>query len=122
MKTKTFAFDFDGVLSEYDGIFKGDEHVGKPRNEVVKAIKILKKQGHKILIYSTRSTKVLKKYCKGHEIPVDYFNNNPNYKTGNPGKPVASVYVDDRGLCYKGQKAETLVRELNEFDVYYKQS
>lgn len=120
MKTKTFAFDFDGVLSEYDGIFRGDEHVGKPLSEVVKAIKILKKQGHKILIYSTRGDEVLKKYCKQHKIPVDYFNNNPEYKTGNPGKPVASVYVDDRALLYKGQNAKELVKELDEFKVYYK--
>ncbi len=120
MKTRTFAFDFDGVVSEYDGIFRGDEHVGKPRYEVVKAIRALKKQGHKILIYSTRSTKVLKKYCKKHKIPVDYLNINPEYKTGNPGKPVASVYVDDRGLCYRGQKAETLIKELNSFKAYYK--
>lgn len=121
-KTKTFAFDFDGVLSEYDGIFKGDEHVGEPRQEVVKAIKMLKKEGYKILIYSTRSTQVLKDYCKKHKIPVDYFNTNPQYKTGNPGKPVASVYVDDRGFCYKGQTAEELVKALIDFKVYYKSS
>jgi len=120
MKKRTFAFDFDGVVSEYEGIFKGEEHVGKPRKEVVKAIKILKKQGHKILIYSTRNAKVLKKYCKKHKIPVDYFNKNPEYKTGNPGKPVASVYVDDRALCYRGQKAEILVNSLNNFKVFYK--
>jgi len=120
MKIRTFAFDFDGVLSEYDGIFKGDENVGEPRSEVVKAIKILKEQGHKILIYSTRSTQVLKNYCKKHKIPVDYFNINPEYGTGNPGKPVASVYVDDRALCYRGQSADELVKELVNFKVYYK--
>lgn len=121
MKTRTFAFDFDGVLSEYDGVFKGDENVGEPRPEVVKAIKTLKEHGHKILIYSTRSTKVLKDYCKKHKIPIDYFNTNPQYQTGNPGKPVASVYVDDRALCYKGQNADELVKQLLDFQVYYKE-
>lgn len=120
MKGKTFAFDFDGVISEYDGVFKRDEKIDKPRPEVVRAIKLLKKQGHKILIYSTRSTTVLKKYCKKYKIPVDYLNTNPEYKTGNPGKPVASVYVDDRAICYRGQNAEELVKELNNFKVYYK--
>lgn len=119
MKPKTFAFDFDGVVSKYDGVFKGDEKVDQPRPEIVKAIKILKKQGHKILIYSSRSSKVLKKYCQKHKIPVDYYNLNPNYKTGNPGKPVASVYVDDRAICYQGQSAEKLVKEINSFKVYY---
>ncbi len=120
MKPKTFAFDFDGVVSKYDGVFKGDEKVDKPRPEVLKAIKLLKQQGHKILIYSSRSTKVLREYCKRYKIPADYLNTNPEYKTGNPGKPVASVYVDDRAICYKGQTAEELVRELNNFKVFYK--
>lgn len=119
-KPKTYAFDFDGVLSQYDGVFISDEHVGKPMPEVVKAIKILKEQGHKILVYSTRSSKTLEDYCKKHNIPADYFNNNPEYKTGNPGKPVASIYVDDRGLHYHGQTAEELVREINNFQVHWK--
>ena len=120
MKTKTFAFDFDGVISEYDGVFKGHEVVGKPLPEVVKAIRILKDQGHKILLYSTRGNGVLKKYCEEHNIPVDYYNENPEYKTRNPGKPVASVYIDDRALLYKGQTAKELVKELTDFKVYYK--
>jgi len=120
MKRKTIAFDFDGVISKYDGIFEGDEKVDKPRLEIVEAIKLLKDEGYKILVYSTRSTEVLKKYCKKYKIPVDYFNTNPEYKTGNPGKPVALVYVDDRALCYKGQKAKQLVKEIKNFKPYYK--
>lgn len=114
-KKRTFAFDFDGVLAKYDGIFRGAEHLGEPHKEVVVAIIKLKKSGHKILVYSTRSSKILKDYCKKHAIPVDYFNKNPNYKTGNPGKPVASVYVDDRALCYTGQSSEKLIKELENF-------
>jgi len=117
---RTFAFDFDGVIAKYDGIFKGAEHLGKPHKEVINAIKELKKGGYKILIYSTRSSIILKKYCKKYNIPVDYINKNPEYKTGNPGKPVASVYVDDRALCYTGQKAKQLIKELENFKVYYK--
>ena len=119
-KLRTIAFDFDGVINKYDGFFKGDEHVGKPIPEVIKAIKVLKKSGYKILIHSTRSNGVLKKYCKKYKIPVDYFNKNPEYKTGNPGKPVAWVYVDDRALLYKGQKAEKLVGQIINFKTYWK--
>lgn len=120
MKSRTFAFDFDGVLSEYDGVFKGEEHVGKPIEEVVKAIKNLKKEGHKILVYSSRSDAVLKKYCEEHKIPVDYYNRNPEFETGNPGKPVAFAYIDDRAVLYKGQSADELVKELLAFEVWYK--
>ena len=49
-----------------------------------------------------------------------YINKNPEYKTGNPGKPVAFVYIDDRAVCYKGQNAKQLLKELNNFEVYYK--
>ncbi len=119
MKTRTYAFDFDGVLSKYNG-YVSDEHVEEPNEEVVLAIKLLKKQGHKILIYSTKSTKVLKDYCKKHGIPVDYFNENPEYKNGNPGKPVAYAYIDDRAICYKGQTAEQLVKEITKFKTHWK--
>ncbi len=119
-KKRTFAFDFDGVLAKYDGIFKGEENLGEPHKEVVDAIRKLKELGHKILIYSTRDSKTLKKYCKKYNIPVDYFNKNPEYKTGNPGKPVASVYIDDRALCYTGQNSKRLLEELKNFRPYYK--
>lgn len=119
MKQKTFAFDFDGVVATYDGNFFEGE-AGKPNKEVVDAIKILKEQGHKILIYSARSTSFIKEYCKKYKIPVDYFNINPNYKTGNPGKPVASVYLDDRAVLYRGQNTKQIVSLLNNFKVYYK--
>jgi len=120
MKKRTYAFDFDGVIHEYDGVFISDEHVGKPRQDVIKAIKKLKSMDHKILIYSTRSDKVVEKFCKNHDIPYDYINHNPEYKTGNPGKPVASVYVDDRGYTYKKQSAGQLVKDLINFEPHYK--
>ena len=119
-KKRTFAFDFDGVVGKYDGIFRGEEHLGEPHKEVVDTIKELKKRGHKILIYSSRSSIALKKYSKKYKIPIDYFNRNPEYKTGNPGKPVASVYIDDRALCYRGQKAKQLIKEIENFQIYYK--
>jgi hydroxymethylpyrimidine pyrophosphatase-like HAD family hydrolase len=117
-KSRTFAFDFDGVIAEYDGNFvKGK--AGKPIKNVIEAIKKLRKQGHKILIYSTRNNSFLKKYCKKYNLTVDYINDNPNYDQGNKGKPVASVYLDDRAMLYKGQDTETIVRALNNFKVYY---
>jgi hydroxymethylpyrimidine pyrophosphatase-like HAD family hydrolase len=118
-KLRTFAFDFDGVIARYDGKFK-KELFGKPNKEVVKAIRILKKQGHRILVYSTRGSSFLKKYCKKYKIPIDYFNENPHYNQENKGKPLASVYLDDRAVCYKGQNAKRIVSLLNNFEVYYK--
>lgn len=118
-KSLVYAFDFDGVIADYHG-FKGRYYTGEPVKEVVKAIKILKKQGHKITIFSTRGNAVLKRYCKKYNIPADYFNENPEVKTGNQGKPVAHVYIDDRAICYKGQSAKLLLKQIKNFKTYWK--
>jgi len=119
VKIRTFAFDFEGVIAKYDGKFiRGI--AGKPNKNVVDAIKILKKQGHKILVYSTRGDSFLKEYCKRYKIPIDYFNENPSYKQENKGKPLASVCLDDSAVGYKGQTTKKIVSLLNNFRVYYK--
>lgn len=120
MKKRTFAFDLDGTLTLYDGKFKGAEVVDEPRMDVVQAIKMLKEQGHTIIIYTTRSNEVVQKWCEEFNIVVDYINENPQYSNGNPGKPVADVYIDDRAYCYTGQSADELVHDLNNFNVFYK--
>lgn len=117
-RPKQFAFDFDGVIARYSG-FKGHYHVGPPIPGIVRAIKLLKKQGHIVIIYSTRSTSLLKRYCKRYGIPVDYINENPMYTTKNPGKVVATAYVDDRAVCYTGQSPAVLVRQLTAFRTYW---
>ena len=121
VRPKTIAFDFDGVIAKYNGFISHDD-VQEPISEVVEAIKLLKEKGLRILIYSTRSDEYLKKYCDRFSIPVDYINRNPNKEGGNPGKPIAYVYVDDRSICYKGENAEQLVSEIMTFKTYWKKS
>ena len=41
MKNRTYAFDFDGTLTNYDGNFKGHDVVDEPRLEVIKAIQTI---------------------------------------------------------------------------------
>lgn len=117
-KQREYAFDFDGVISEYEG-FKGLRHTGTPNMEVVKAIRLLKADGHIIIVHSTKGEDTLKAYCAEHDIPVDYFNRNPAREGENPGKPAAYVYIDDRAVCYRGQSAEQLVNEITNFKAYW---
>ncbi len=117
-KPRTYAFDFDGVIAEYDG-FKGHDHFGKPIEATVEVIRVLKNKGHKILIYSTRSAESLQAYCSEHNIPVDYYNENPEVQTGSP-KPVAYLYIDDRSIRYDGQSADQLLEQIESFEVYWK--
>ncbi|MCR4311346.1 MAG: hypothetical protein NUV54_02145 [Candidatus Taylorbacteria bacterium] len=116
---RTVAFDFDGVIAEYHG-FKGVEHTGEPIPEVVDAIRRLKEMGCTILIHSSRGTELLTAYCNKHGIPVDYINNNPMVPNENRGKPVAQVYVDDRGLCFRKQSTLKLIEEIINFEPYWK--
>jgi hydroxymethylpyrimidine pyrophosphatase-like HAD family hydrolase len=112
------SFDFDGVIAHTKG-FVSKEHEGEPNLEVVKAIRMLKEQGCKILIHSTRGNEFLKNYCEKFSIPVDYINHNPNKEGDNPGKPIAFVYVDDRSICYRGETAEELVSEIASFKAHW---
>ena len=118
-KPRTYAFDFDGVIARNDG-FKGHEHANEPIPETVEAIRNLKAKGHKILIYSTRSSDFLRNYCDNHDIPIDYYNENPDTPAPNMGKPVAYVYIDDRAIRYTGQSAQELVNEIENFRAYWK--
>ncbi len=117
-KARSYAFDFDGVIAEYNG-FKGTDHFGKPIETVVNAIRQLKQGGHTIIIYSTRGEEQLRHYCIEHDIPVDHINKNPDKEGENPGKPVAYVYVDDRSVCYRGQTTNELVDEILKFKAYW---
>ena len=117
-KVRSYAFDFDGVIAKYDG-FKGRDHFGEPNEVVVATIRQLSEMGHKIILHSTRGEESMKKYCLDINIPVDYFNRNPELEGENPGKPIAYVYVDDRAVCYKGQTTEELVKEITEFKAHW---
>ncbi|MEK7644964.1 MAG: hypothetical protein AAB391_01375 [Patescibacteria group bacterium] len=115
---RTVAFDFDGVIATYSG-FKGKDHVEEPILETIKAIKMLKEKGFKILLHSTCGNEFLRSYCSQYDIPFDYINRRPDKEGDNPGKPVAYVYVDDRSVCFKGQKAEELVDQIDNFKAYW---
>jgi len=117
-KPSIYAFDFDGTIAEYHG-FKAHDHELPPHEEVVKAIRILKERGNKIIIFSTRGEEFLEKYCEKYNIPFDYINENPELEGENRGKPIAKVYIDDRSLCYKGQFAEELVDEVVNFKAHW---
>jgi hypothetical protein len=112
------AFDFDGVLAQYHGFVAKDD-VQEPNPEVLKAIHLLKEKGCKILLHSTRGDEFLKKYCKRFAIPVDYINRRPDLEGENPGKPIATVYIDNRALNYHGQSAEELLDEIAAFKPHW---
>jgi adenylylsulfate kinase len=102
----TIAVDFDGVLAEYDG-WKGNDILGLPRPDVVHVLHILRNEGWKILIHTTRSAEHITDYLAKNGIPYDEINHNSSYHNlGN--KPVATVYWDDRAIRYSGNAFQDL--------------
>ena len=102
----TIAVDFDGVLAEYDG-WRGNEILGPPRADVIQVLHILRGEGWKILIHTTRSAEHITDYLAKNQIPYDEINCNSSYK--NLGsKPVATVYWDDRAIRYSGDAFQDL--------------
>lgn len=87
MKPLTYAFDFDGVLAEFDE-WKGIHHTGKPVDLMVAKAKNLLAMGHKVIIFTARITpghegfegvdpveavKVVEEWCQtniGQTLPV----------------------------------------------------
>lgn len=102
----TIAVDFDGVVADYDG-WRGEDVFGVPRADVLQALSILREEGWKIVIHTTRSAQTLADYLNKHKIPYDEINQNSSYQ--NAGcKPVATIYWDDRGLRYSGNGLQDL--------------
>ena len=79
------AVDFDHTLVEGD----------KPRDGAKQAINILREKGHKILIYSCNETSWIKKVLDNADIRYDGVYEGKK-------KPLADLYIDDKGYHYKG--------------------
>jgi hypothetical protein len=109
---RTIAVDFDGVIAEYDG-WKGTGVLGRPRNDVVEALRALHAEGWKIIIHTTRGKMEISHYLTQHHIPHHEVNRNSDYRTLGV-KPVADVYWDDRAFRYSGDARQDLV-EIRRF-------
>jgi adenylylsulfate kinase len=103
---RTIAVDFDGVIAEYDG-YKGWGVLGDPRLDVLEALRVLRSEDWKIVIYTTRGEQEISSYLAQHGIPFDEINRNSDYRTAGP-KPVADLYWDDRAVSYSGDAQRDL--------------
>ena len=109
----TIAFDFDGVLAQFNG-WKGKDHFGEPVPGMRKYLTELKAKGVGVIIYSTRGAHEIEEWCKRYDMPFDYINCNPELHTQNMGKPIAHIYVDDRAICFHGD-VDRLREEIANF-------
>lgn len=116
MKKKTICIDFDGVIHDYSKGWQGDDVFGSMIPNADLGTKALKKQGFTIIIFTTRpKTDALVKWLKDNKIVYDYINENPSQPKKSSGKLIADVYLDDRGITFRGTWDEWLIEQIVSF-------
>jgi len=113
-RTKYVCVDLDGTIAQYKG-WLDETHFGEPIPGAKEALERIRVEGWKIIIFTTRGNReLIKAYLEKHAIPFDHINENPNQPPGtSKGKPVATAYVDDRGIQFNGDWARTTEEILN---------
>ena len=121
-KGRTICIDFDGVLHDYSKGFQGENVFGDMIPGADTGTQVLKKNGNTIIIYTTRPVSdELKQWLKDNNIAYDHINENPKQPKGAEGcKLIADMYIDDRGICFRGDWSEWFLRSIGEFSPWQK--
>lgn len=122
MEKRTICIDFDGVIHDYSSGWQGEDVFGQMIPNADTGTSVLKQKGWTVIIFTTRKkTDELEKWLKEHNITYDYINENPGQPDGTSGKIMADVYLDDRGICFRGRWDSWLVREILDFEPWQEQ-
>lgn len=114
----TICIDIDGVIADYSKGWQGENHIGDPLPGAKKFLQRLREAGWKIIIFTTRGNGDMERYCDRHGLCYDEINQNSSLVGRNPGKPIATVYLDDRGICFKGNFDKSF-EDIMRFKVWY---
>lgn len=90
------AIDFDGTLVQHDKALEGAKD----------AVNLLREKGHKIVIYSCNNRDWIKRVLDNNSIRYDWIYGKLEFMK--EGKPVADLYIDDRGYRFNGNWAEEI--------------
>ena len=96
MAKKVIALDFDGVLHSYRK-WKGEgmENMDGPVKGAKQFLEMVKLKGWSVVIYSTRKKSDIELWLKKYGM-VELV------EEVSEGKPMAKLYVDDRGMRFDG--------------------
>jgi hypothetical protein len=95
---KTYCFDMDGVICEIDN---DDYDLRSPIGKTILIMERLKKEGHTVIIHTGRhilNLEVTKTWLWRNQVPHDIIQF---------GKPVADLYIDDKGVRFEEWKDNT---------------
>lgn len=118
----TIAVDFDGTLATWIPEDTGPGILGDPLPGAISALKTMRKWGWLIIIYTARlRTDLIEDWLKSHGAPFDHINSCPHNVRDHlhPCKVAAHAYVDDKGVCFRGDWSQTL-DELATFKPWHK--
>lgn len=111
----TVALDFDGVMARYDG-WKGEDVLGKPLDGLDLFLQRCSERGWHVVTHSVREAGRLVQWALGHNLDryIAGYNVNPHAPENvKPGKPIAHVYVDDRGEPFPKNGGERPLQAYN---------
>jgi hypothetical protein len=84
---KVIAIDFDGTIRDWE--------TSKPFPHVKDSINLFRERGYKVLVYSANDPDWVERWLYDYDIRFDSI-------WRSSGKPVASIYIDDRGFRFTG--------------------
>ena len=112
---KTIAVDFDGVIHKYSKGWHDGSIYDLPTNGCKDALKKLKDNRYKIIIFTTRAydrvvngkfqknqVEEIKNYLTKNEIPFDKIYTDD-------GKPLCKFFIDDNALRFEGDWEKILI-------------
>ena len=97
---KTVCFDFDGVCATYD-TWKGVDVFGDPIPETANLVRLLRIAKYRCILWTTRKmTPALLEWLAHHNFIFDSINACDHNPPDTSNKPIAELYIDDRGFRF----------------------
>lgn len=114
----TVAFDFDGVIHSYTTPWQGETIIPDPPVPgIERALKDVRDAGYTVVVYSTRCGTTEGRYAVMRWLSKYDLRQYVDKVTA--FKPPATVYIDDRAICFNG-KPETLLQQIQDFRPWHK--
>jgi adenylylsulfate kinase len=105
-RRRSIAVDFDGVIANYEGRLGKNVH-DSPRYDVVSALAVLRLEGWRIIVHTTRCAEDIGQYLRKYGVPFDEVNSKSDYGSLGVGSMI-TVYWGDRAIRYSGDAMRDL--------------
>lgn len=114
------CLDFDGVIIPYKP-WSGVEVFPEPLEGIMESTKKLKQYGHTIIIFTCRKeVEYIHQFLKKYDILYDFINYYPEqHPETNQHKPIADVYIDDKGLTFQGKWDDIFIEQILNFKPWH---